>query len=118
MIGREECAARSAESAAIWSEPPTDDTRGGCISFGIAGVDISCSQPFVGMTCRQAYATPQSVCHLPIEQLIKNIRNEKNRVSDLIILVVCRLRNKTFTKLSPNSDFCRIIPKTRASRIG
>jgi hypothetical protein len=80
MISREEYAARSAESAAIGSEPPTDDIRGGCISFGIAGVDIAYSQPFHGMTCRQAYATPQSVCHLPIEQLIKKFETKNPNV--------------------------------------
>jgi hypothetical protein len=117
MIGREECAARSAESAAIWWEPPMGDIRGVCISFGIAGVDISYSQPFHGMTCRQAYATPQSVCHLPIEQLLKKSKRKKSGCP------ICFFRWLVGSEIKHSLNCLRILilsnyQKMHVSRIG
>jgi hypothetical protein len=51
--------------------------------------------------CAQPYATAQSVCHLPIEQLMKKIESRMP-----IFFEDCSFQNKTFTKLSPSSDFC------------
>jgi hypothetical protein len=58
-----------------------------------------------GMACAQAYATAQSVCHLPIERLMKKIRSGEAEMSDLVFSGTVLSKNKTFTKLSPNSDF-------------
>jgi hypothetical protein len=66
------------------------------------------------LTCGQAYATAQPVCHSAIEQRSKKIPTAKRfRTHGLIFSTAAGSENKTFTKLSPNSDLVRLSKNPR-----
>jgi len=102
MMDREDCAARS---AALWSGRPMGGVRKDRVSSGIAGIDIFFSQNSQGDyatgLCNSAFRL--SLANRALDQE-KYLRVAESRRSTEFFGKWAD-QNKTFTELSPKSDF-------------
>jgi hypothetical protein len=103
MMNREDCGARF---AALWSGRPMGDVRKDRVSSGVAGIDIFFSQKFVSQLATGLCNTRcrLSLANRALDQE-KSIESCGVRRRMSFFSGKCADQNKTFTELSPKSDF-------------